>query len=50
MPATSDLVGNLGVSSENLAFWAAILSIISSVLTFLALVIERNNKETKKCQ
>ncbi|MBA4533350.1 hypothetical protein [Brevibacillus halotolerans] len=47
MPATSDLV-NLGVSSD-LAFWAAILSIISSVLTFLALVIDKQKKKSKKC-
>ncbi|WP_175393396.1 hypothetical protein [Brevibacillus laterosporus] len=48
MPATSDLV-DLGVSSDNLAFWAAILSIISSVLTFLALVIDKQKKKSKKC-
>lgn len=46
MPATSDLVG---VSSDNLAFWAAILSIISSVLAFLALVIDKQKKKSKKC-
>ncbi|GIO02908.1 hypothetical protein ABE137_25010 [Brevibacillus laterosporus] len=49
MPSISDLVGDLGVSSDNLAFWAAILSLISSVLAFLALVIDRQKKESKKC-
>lgn len=49
MVITSDLLESLDISSEDLAIWAAVLTIISSVLAFLALLKEKHDKESKKC-
>ncbi|QOS98872.1 hypothetical protein JNUCC42_21045 [Brevibacterium sp. JNUCC-42] len=49
MAITFDLLEGLDISSEDLAIWAAVLTIISSLLAFLALLKEKHDKESKKC-